>query len=223
MVSYAFNQYTVLGSLVDRAICMPYARPQVLQNGRRRRQKSDGSWETLASIQEDVANATYFISRALHSSDAQNSGSAAACLLDPGGPWWTTTRDAFFYLGEAERKWVIGRLLATTETAALGLERKAISENWTWLWSQPPLVSPGQLRPKFTYPDLIGGLGRKKCDIIDLKTTKQKDLISAVPLREQDRKFDKWRRALASMSFEPRYCWALSVSSVESEYKWVTY
>lgn len=83
----AITQYTVLGTLVDRAVCMPYARPQVLREGRRRRQKLDGSWETMTSVQEDVALAADFIVRSLQSPAAQKRWSPAELALDAGGPW----------------------------------------------------------------------------------------------------------------------------------------
>lgn len=91
----AISQYTVLGTLEDRAVCMPYARPQVLREGRRRRQKIDGSWETIASVREDVALAADFIARSLKSPAAQKRWSPAELALDAGGPWWAKTRDVF--------------------------------------------------------------------------------------------------------------------------------
>lgn len=174
----AISQYTVLGTLVDRAVCMPYARPQVLREGRRL-QKLDGSWETMASVQEDVALAADFIVRSLKSPAAQKRWSPAELALDAGGPWWAKTRDIFFHLQEAEQEWVLDRLPPTAATAASAVESGSIMNDWSWLWSQPTLAAPGKLRPRFRIPDLIGGLNRKECDVIDFKTTIQTDLRDA--------------------------------------------
>lgn len=54
------NRHTVLGTLTDRAICMPYAKPQVLRRGHRRQVGTDGRWQTQSSILEDTAAAAAF-------------------------------------------------------------------------------------------------------------------------------------------------------------------
>lgn len=219
----AISQYTVLGTLVDRAVCMPYARPQVLREGRRRRQKLDGSWETMASVQEDVALAADFIVRSLKSPGAQERWSPAELALDAGGPWWAKTRDVFFHLQEAEQEWVLDRLPPTAATAASAVESGSIMNDWSWLWSQPTLATPGKLRPRFRIPDLIGGVNWKECDVIDLKTTIQTDLRAAGKKMGERGQFEKWKEILSAMRFEPRNSSVLIVSSLEDDYEWVAF
>ena len=94
------NKYTLLGTLVDRAVCMPYAKPQVLRRGHRRRKGDDDKWVTDASICEDIAEAAAFLVRSLESRSASRRWSKAELALDPAGPWWSKTRNDFLALSD---------------------------------------------------------------------------------------------------------------------------
>lgn len=212
---------TVLGTLVDRAVCMPYAKPQVLRHGfRRHRDEDTGKWRSVAPISEDAAAAAEFLVTILTAPGADSRWSKAELTLDPGGPWWAKPRDDFFQLDDDARKWVLNRLEDTAVRAAECLENEAVDRGWAWLWSQPPLASPGKVRPSITQPDLIGGLDWKRCDIIDLKTTGKDDLRSAAK-SGQTQVFGSWVASLRKMGFTPERCSVLVVSTTENRYDWI--
>lgn len=174
--------HTIFGTLVDRAVCMPYAKPQVLRHGSRRHQDKDSrQWRTVAPISEDVAAAAKFLVTCLTEGGAKNRWSRAELALDPAGPWWAKARDDFFQLDNDDaREWILDYLEETAVFAAECIENEAVERGWDWLWSQPPLASPGKVRPSITQPDLVGGLDRKRIDVIDLKTTGKDDLRETV-------------------------------------------
>lgn len=217
------TKYTVLGTLVDRAVCMPYAKPQVLRRGYRRQKDEDSDhWTSVTSVREDVASAATFLVAVLKARGARGEWSRAALAVDPAGPWWSKTRTDFFSLAPGSRRWILDRLEVTADSAAMCIEEEAIERKWTWLWSQPALATPGPQRPSITRPDLIGGLDSKRCDVIDLKTTSTDDLQSVVK-SGQSGTFDRWAEALSAMGFVPEAQVVLIVSSTEDRWEWLTF
>lgn len=86
-MSHDPTHHTVLGTLVDRAVCIPYAKPQVLRHGFRRHQDEDsGRWRTVAPISEDVATAAEFLVTGLTEDGERGRWSRAELALDPAGP-----------------------------------------------------------------------------------------------------------------------------------------
>lgn len=203
---------------------MPYAKPQVLRHGfRRQKDKDSGQWRTVAPISEDVASAAEFLVTCLTAPDAQDRWSKAELALDPAGPWWAKARNDFFQLdNDNARKWVLDRLVNTAVRTAEYIENEAVDRGWAWLWSQPPLASPGKVRPSITQPDLIGGLDWKRCDVIDLKTTGLDDLRSTAK-SSQTNIFAKWVASLRAMGFTPDQCWVLAVSTTDDRYEWIMF
>lgn len=222
-MSNAPTANTILGTLVDRAVCMPYAKPQVLRRGSRRHQDEDsGQWRTVATISEDAAAAAEFLATCLTASGANRRWSRAELALDPAGPWWAKPRDDFLKLDTDARKWVLDRLEDTAVRAAGCLEDQAVDRGWAWLWSQPSFASPGKVRPSITRPDLIGGLDRKRCDVIDLKTTGRDDLRSTVK-SDQANAFRSWVTSLTAMGFTPVHCCVLAVSTTDDRFEWIEF
>lgn len=214
---------TVLGTLVDRAVCMPYAKPQVLRSGYRRQRDEDlGKWKTVASISEDTAAAAEFLVRILTESSADSRWSKAELALDPGGPWWAKPRDDFFQLDNDARDWVLDRLQVTAVRAAECIQNLSVDREWAWLWSQPPFASPGKLRPSITQPDLIAGRDWKHCDVIDLKTTGKDDLRGVVN-SSQAKAFGSWAASLRALGFIPEHCLALAVSTTDNRHEWIEF
>ncbi|MBO4145964.1 hypothetical protein QWJ06_05405 [Kocuria rhizophila] len=123
--------HTVLGTLIDRAVCMPYANPQALRRGHRRRKGEDGRWVTEASIREDVAAAAEFIVASLQSPEANQPWSPAALALNPAGPWWPKARNDFLALDARSQKWVLDRLTITADQAATCLQERAEARDWS--------------------------------------------------------------------------------------------
>jgi hypothetical protein len=202
---------------------MPYAKPQVLRHGfRRHRDEDTGKWKTAAPISEDAAAAAAFLVTILTESSANSRWSKAELALDPGGPWWAKPRDDFFQLDDDARNWVLDRLEETAVRAAECIENEAVDRGWAWLWSQPPLASPGKLRPSITQPDLIGGLDWKRCDVIDLKTTGKDDLRSTAK-SDQAKAFGLWVSSLRTMGFTPDRCCVLAVSTTDDRYEWIEF
>lgn len=214
------NRHTVLGTLVDRAVCMPYAKPQVLRHGHRRYKDNAGDWHTGASIREDTEDASAFIVHSLRSPGAHRDWSKAELALDPAGPWWSKTRDDFLGLDDEAQEWVLDHLESTADRAASCLQKEAEERGWAWLWSQPSFASPGKLRPSITRPDLIGGLDWKKCDVIDLKTTSKPELRLAVKA-DQEKAFESWVDSLRAMRFTPVQCHSLVVSTAADRWEWI--
>lgn len=214
------NQYTVLGTLVDRAVCMPYSKPQVLRRGQRRYKDDDGPWRSVATVREDVAASSAFLVECLQARGARAGWSKAALALDPAGPWWAKSQGDFFALSAGERAWVLDRLEDTADRAAGAIEEEAIGRKWSWLWSQASLAKPGKLRPSITRPDLLGGMDWKRCDLVDLKTTAQSDLRT-MTRSGQEARFARWTEALTAMRFTPENRRVLVVSSVDDRWEWV--
>lgn len=207
----------MLGTLVDRAVCMPFAKPQVLRRGHRRAINEDGKWVTEATtIGEDVTDAVAFIVRSLESPRADRRWSKAEIALDPAGPWWSKTLDDFLALDDRAQDWVLDRLAITAEQAASCLQERAEAREWSWLWSQPSFARPGKLRPLITRPDLVGGLDWRRCDVIDLKTTSKWDLESVLK-PDLQKSFDDWGASLRALRFKPQHCLALVVSTEEDD------
>lgn len=222
-MSNAPTANTILGTLVDRAVCMPYAKPQLLQRASRRHLDEDsGRWRTVATIGEDVSAAAALLVTCLKASGADQRWSRAELVLDPAGPWWAKPRDDFLRLDRDGRNWVLDRLEGTAVRAADCLEDQAVERGWAWLWSQPSFASPGKVRPSITRPDLIGGLDRKRCDVIDLKTTCKDDLHSTVK-SGQANAFRSWATSLTAMGFTPVHCVVLVVSTSDDRFEWIEF
>lgn len=222
-VSNEPSRHSVLGTLVDRAVCMPYAKPQILRRGhRRRRDEEGGHWSSLATIREDIERAASFIVNSLESRAARHEWSKAELALDPAGPWWSKPRDDFFGLDDESREWVLDHLEDTSDRAAERLQDEAVDREWAWLWSQPSFAAPGKTRPSITRPDLVGGLDRTRCDILDLKTTSQDDLGS-VATTAQEKSFRSWEASLKAIGFVPLNCWVLTVSATDDRYEWTEF
>lgn len=217
------NRHTVLGTLVDRAVCMPYAKPQILRRGRRRYRGEDGRWRSAATITEDVAEAASLLVKALSSRFADREWSKAELAVDPAGPWWSKPRDDFLSLGVDEREWVLDRVEDTAQHAATALEQAAVKRDWTWMWSQPSFAKPGKVRPNITRPDIVGGLDWRHCEVIDLKTTSQGDLGAVVKASEQARLFASWTTSLSALRFIPVRCSVLTVSTAEMRWEWTPF
>lgn len=206
--------------MVDRAVCMPFAKPQVLRRGHRRRKDDDGPWQTVASIREDVADGASFIVRALDSSSVDRRWSKAELALDPAGPWWSKTRDDYLELDEASQDWVLERIEGTADRAAAALQDRAEQRDWCWLWSQPSFGSPGKLRPTIIRPDLVAGLDWKRCEVIDLKTTGREELRSAASVSLK-KSFASWAAALRQLRFDPESSLVLIVSTEHDRWSWI--
>jgi hypothetical protein len=217
------TRYTVLGTLVDRAICMPYAKPHVLRSGHRCRWDEDRrEWVEQATIRADVDQAASLIVSSLESSTAQRDWSKADLALDPAGPWWSKVRDDFFDLDDDSREWVLDHLNATSDRAAERVQERAKQHNWEWLWSQPSFAVPGRDYPCITRPDLVAGLSSTRCVVLDLKTTSKYDL-SAVAGTNQEQSFGDWTKYLKAMGFDPVGQWVLAVSTVEERAEWIEF
>lgn len=217
------SPHAVLGTLVDRAVCMPYAKPQVLQRGHRCGwDEEHHRWSKTATIQEDVREAATFLGSSLESPSAYRDWSRAQLAVDPAGPWWSKTLDDFLALDDDSQRWVLERLESTAELAAGCLQEESVEQQWTWLWSQPSFAEPGSRRPKITRPDLVAGLDRHRCVIIDLKTTSRTDLSSVVA-DDQAQAFSTWSASLVAMGFWPVERWVLSVSTQEQRHEWVDF
>lgn len=213
---------SVLGTLVDRAACLPYAKPQVLRRGHRCDWDQTRQWLEVESIRTDIGDAASFIVGCLNSRGAQRGWSKAELALDPAGPWWAKTRDDFFELKSASRNWILERLEPTACLAAECLQAAAVDEKWEWLWSQPSFAAPGRNRPSITRPDLIAGLSETRCLVVDLKTTSASDLGSVVD-DDLDEHFDVWTAHLKALGFVPTECWVLSVSTSDRRAEWIEF
>lgn len=222
-MSGELSRYSVLGTLVDRAVCMPYAKPQVLQDGHRCDWIGEHRrWSRVATIREDVRDAARFLASSLQSPKAVEDWSEAQLSVDPAGPWWSKTLYDFLALDDRTQRWVIDRLEVTANLAAECIQEESVEQQWTWLWSQPSFARPRGKRPRITRPDLVAGLDRHRCAIIDLKTTSRTDLSSVVA-DDQAQAFSTWSASLEAMGFWPVERWVLSVSTQEQRYEWIDF
>lgn len=206
------SRFSVLGLLVDRAVSMPYAKPQRLDAGWR---VSYNNWQ--ATIQQDVDEAAAFLKRALTAKNAEYQWSKAELAVDPAGPWWSRTRDDYFALTNKDRDWIMERLAPTSRSAAASMLRYAETERWDWLWSQPSFVKPGGVRPAITRPDLIAGFGPSRCIIVDVKTTSH-DVGNVKYSRNS---FQTWTHNLDALGFDVTGTWVLAVSSEGDDTRWL--
>lgn len=206
------TKFTVLGTLVDRALCMPYAKPQRLHRG----------WRTYwgkhqATIADEVEEAVSFLRTALTARGARKPWSKAELAVDSAGPWWSKTRDDYLNLSNEDAGWVNDRLAPTANTAARITQQAAEDECWTWLWSQPSFVSPGNSLPAITRPDLVAGLSATACLLIDIKTTSGnlRDVAYSAD------NFRTWSSNLEALGFTVDESWVLAVSSQRAEAWWL--
>ena len=212
------TEATVLGSLVDRAVSMPFTLPQVLRKGHRR-MLIEGKWTTCASIAEDVGTAARLLKESLMTL-AASSASRTSALVDPAAPWRATNGVGFHELLNGEQDAIVDKLVPTALKIATHLERKAVDEKWAWLWSQPTLFKPGSMLPATTRPDLVAGLDWKRCLIVDLKTTKQREFNSALRHKAQLEVFTTWAEHLRQLRFNPISAEVLVASTVDSNCQW---
>ena len=91
-----------------------------------------------------------------------------------------------------------------------------MARDWSWLWSQPSFARPGKLRPSITRPDLVGGLDWKRCDVIDLKTTSNWEMKTAVK-PDVKKSLESWSESLRALRFDPQHCLVLVVSTEEDD------
>ncbi|GGC55702.1 hypothetical protein IEU95_08625 [Hoyosella rhizosphaerae] len=215
-----YKKYAVLGTLVDRAVCMPYSKPYVLCEGIRQ------TWWNNVPITADIINAADALHRILQEPTAERDWSTADFAVDPAGPWWSKTKNDFFQLSLDDQSWLLAKLVSTAARAAEAIEEKAVEEKWTWLWSQPSLAMPGDHYPQILRPDLVAGLDKDSCVLIDLKTTK--DASNQFKNREGLKKptddFHEWSKRLKHSGFNPKRRWILSVSTGEEArdpHKWI--
>lgn len=199
----------ILGTLVDRAVSMPYAKPMDVSNWRK---------QNCAS---EVKLAAKLLKTALKEVGAEENWSTADLVIDPGGPWWSDTLRDFFNLSKSDMDWVLQRLIRVSSRASMAIDKAweedlDLGSRWKWIWSQSPLiVRPGKYGsiPRISKPDFIVGVGGKRCELIDLKVTSRKlneidlDYFSGV-LR-----FQEWQKVMESVGFRVDSKWILAVSS----------
>lgn len=208
-MSFIPTSHTVLGTLVDRALCMPYAKPTRLARGI--------SMDTNTLIADEVDQAAAFLLEALQDPDAAEAWSRAELSVDPGGPWWAKALSDYLGLSQREQDWVRSRLQLVASRAGAAVQEAATTEAWSWLWSQPPLLAPRsghESRPRIVRPDLVAGLKGDRCLLVDLKT---RGRAEAVPRGEtrygQTRAFQEWAKLLRASGHEAKEAWVLAVSS----------
>lgn len=204
------SREVLLGKLVDRAVSMPYAKPQRLRRGHR-----IARGECIA-ILDDVLDGARFLHQCFQEQaerSADDGWSTARLIADPAGPWWSELVDAFRDASELEKTWVLDQLVRTAALAGEALQESAIGERWLWLWSQPALATPGFKWPTITRPDLVAELPSRELILIDLKTT---STMAASPSG-----FAMWKRGFEEgMGFKVSGCWRLVVHVVERQANW---
>jgi len=206
------DQAKILGSLVDRAVSMPYSKPKQLEDGYRLEWDAEKRRVYKArSIAEDAADAAEFLQSALTDPSVEDDWSKAELAVDPAGPWWAKSRNDFCGLTPkpGAQNWVLDRLTAAVARTANAIQAAAVDEQWKWLWSQPSFAVPGKNYPRITRPDLIAGLSPKKCLVVDLKTTS--DELGGVNWSIDD--FNVWTGHLEAAGFDVVGHWVLAIST----------
>jgi hypothetical protein len=202
------SKYKQIGTLVDRVVSMPYAKPQSLQRGCRViKDETPGM-----PIPNDIADSADFVVSTLSADRGRATAdwSPAQLAIDPAGPWWSGPVDDFYKLTPKDRQWILDRIQASAGAVADQLFESAKIERWRWLWSQPSLAKPGTVRrPKITRPDLVIGLSDKECMLVDLKVTTRK--LSQVEYSENV--FDTWTAAMRGMGFIVNERWVLAADA----------
>jgi hypothetical protein len=211
------SKYKQIGTLVDRAISMPYAKPQALWRGCRVTYDKTPD----VPIPNDIADSADFVVSTLSvdQGKAKADWSPARLAIDPAGPWWSGPVDDFYQLTPKDRQWILKRIQASAGIVADQLFESAKEERWTWLWSQPSLVKPGTVRrPRITRPDLVVGLSGEECMLVDLKVTT--DELSRVKYSEGS--FDTWTAAIRGMGFIVNERWVLAAdANGENKPQWI--
>jgi hypothetical protein len=212
----------LLGTFVDRAVCMPFSKVQSLRHG---------SLPGGAPIDESITEACNSLGGFLSAPDAGDEWSSAQLIVDSGGPWWSKARDDFLGLDETgdegrgqDAMWVLDHLPGAAGAAARLLDEAARDERWTWMLSQPTFLAPGEKRrdpPRITRPDLLVGIEGNRCIIIDLKvTTKSIEFpYSGERKGKLDRAMARFTTQLEDLGFEVDSCWLLVVLVADGKYK----
>lgn len=214
---------TMLGTLTDRSLTMPFVKLQVIKGGRIARY--DGCnyvpEESLTKATDDAA--TFLVKCLSPQSGFEELWSPARLAVDQAGEWWSKSVDDFMCLSENDRDKVRQGIRPCAAAAAHELETTANRNSWIWLLAQPSLVTPRLVKfanqkrfyPALTRPDLVAGLSPERCLLIDLKTTSRE-------LHELYRSdFKPWIRAFEQgMGFKVDQCWYLVVQVKTKKTGW---
>lgn len=181
----AFRE-SILGTLVHRAVFMPFAKPKEL-----RRPRSGGPliidphWDNGVRdwsgepVSDAIAAAVALLEDAIGESiDGYREETVWRAKLelsaDAGGAWWSGPARDFRDLEPSDRDWVSRRLGPAAAKVAEWLSRTADEEDWKWIWSEVPLWIWSMPRPMVTRVDLLVGAGEggARGYAFDLKVTK---------------------------------------------------
>lgn len=143
------TQSQLLGTLVHRAVAMPFQKPQKLsfeRNWAQRKNKEvvvrlEGPNE---SLREAVKASLKILLTDLKEVDRdmykgrfrQIEDYSLVDVIDAGGSWWSRAAQDFAELDDDEREWVLKRLERCVLDVAKWMEREAWENNWKWIQSE---------------------------------------------------------------------------------------
>lgn len=168
---------SVLGTLVHRAVFMPFAKPQALTRSKESIVFRNGESESISDAICASANLIGIACR--ESLDSYNENQRWRALLelivDAGGPWWSLSATQYRGLEEKDREWILTRLGKIALRVGEWMEKTARDEDWKWIWSEVPLWSWTVSTPETTRIDLLVGAGIRGARgyAFDLKVTKE--------------------------------------------------
>lgn len=228
------SRESVLGTLVHRAVFMPFAKPKEL-----RRLKSGGSlnidpcqdrvtgdWSG-EPIPDAVAAAVALLEDAIGESldgygERTTWRAKLELVADAGGAWWSGPATDFRDLERSDRDWVSRRLKPAAAKVAEWLSQTAAEEDWKWIWSEVPLWSWASPRPTVTRVDLLVGAGEAGAlgYAFDLKVTNRDyEAKDFEPSRADRASLRRYRRGLEGTTFPGSGSNSLSILYADREGK----
>jgi len=218
----------VLGTLVHRAVTMPFAKPQHLRDGRfgKRRIKvgdaiehaadllvtaltrpDEREFRAIDQVIADSVNDPLVARRLRRELTPYGGGSLASAIIDGGGKWWSGPLSEMEKLTDDDEEAVLGMLPEAAARVGTVVENAAVENGWNLLWSEVPIVT----NAAGTYltirrPDLLArkpGTRRPRILLIELATGLG-ERISSV-------KCDADVLKLGSLAPAVRKFWGLSV------------
>lgn len=169
---------TILGTLVHRALAAPAitSRPIARHTFNRPIETEEGTtWESVTrkSLRAEQIEAAQMLTDFLGSDSASDDYSPARLMADQGGHTMSLVVDELFEPGmEADRKWILARLVPTVTAAAAALyrwEQKHFDTGRTAAWGECTVAPPGG-GGKASRADTILTTPRRVV-VLDYKTT----------------------------------------------------
>lgn len=162
----ASTEAMLLGTLVHRAVSMPFQKPWKIDDGglvvRRGGKPREGIGAAIVDAAEDLAVALYpadkceverltaavaalglsgpLASRVLRSIEECDAGGIGEAIIDSGGRWWAAAAEGWRRQGDDVRAHLLDEMQVMAARIGEALEQRAREHEWTHLWAEASII-----------------------------------------------------------------------------------